>query len=240
MKILAIECSAGPVSVAVSENGVILSCVYANVKLTHSQTLLPMVTEALSNARLKLCDMDFIAAAVGPGSFTGIRIGISAVKGLAMPDNIPCIPVSTLRAMAEPFKNGNCIVCAVMDARCNQVYNALFEVSGNSVSRITPDRAIMCDELLCELKEYCGKSEKSVVIVGDGTALFAPYAAGIKNVYPAAQVVCFQSAADVCIAAEELAANGMAVSADDLLPVYLRLPQAERELKSKETEGKLL
>ena len=240
MRILAVECSAGPVSAAVSENGVVLSSVYANIRLTHSQTLLPMVTQALQNARIDLKDIDCIAVAAGPGSFTGIRIGISAVKGLAMPGNIPCVPVSTLRAMAEPFKTVSCVVCAVMDARCNQVYNALFEISGGVVSRLCEDRALMCEELANELKKYSGNPERPVIITGDGTSLFAPYAAGLERVYPAAATVRFQSAAGVCLAAEEAANNGDTVTADGLLPVYLRLPQAERELKRKETEGKKL
>lgn len=239
MKILAIECSAGPVSVAVSENGRILSEMYANIRLTHSQTLLPMVTQALSNAKTDMSDISHIAVAAGPGSFTGIRIGISAVKGLAMSRDIPCIPVSTLRAMAEPFKNRSCIVCAVMDARCSQVYNALFEINGAAVKRLCPDRALMCSELAEELKEYSGNPELPVIITGDGTDLFSPFTDGLANIFPAAEAMRFQRAAGVCLAAEELAENS-AVAPDDLLPVYLRLPQAERELKRKEAERNTL
>ena len=235
MKILAVECSAGPVSAAVSENGVVLSSVYANIRLTHSQTLLPMVTQALQNARIDLKDIDYIAVAAGPGSFTGIRIGISAVKGLAMPGNIPCVPVSTLRAMAEPFKTVSCVVCAVMDARCNQVYNARFEVRGNEIIRLCEDRALMCDILVKEVEQYAENGSRPVVITGDGASLFTAFTAGIKNVYPAAPQVRFQSAAGVCLAAESIVNDGKTVTPDELLPVYLRLPQAERELKKRES-----
>lgn len=236
MKILGIECSAGPVSAAVCENGEILSCVYSDIRLTHSQTLLPAVTQALAGAGVTLKDIGCIAAAAGPGSFTGVRIGISAVKGLAMPKEIPCAAVSTLRAMAEPFRGNSCTVCAVMDARCNQVYNALFEIRGNEIIRLCDDRALMCDALADEVKKYAENTGRPVVITGDGTSLFSAFTAGIENVYPAAPAVRFQSASGVCLAAEEIVRDGKTVSADELLPVYLRLPQAERELKRKQTE----
>lgn len=236
MKILGIECSAGPVSAAVCENGEILSCVYANIHLTHSQTLLPMITQALDDSKTALRDIGCIAAAAGPGSFTGIRIGISAVKGLAMPMEIPCAAVSTLRAMAEPFRGNSCIVCAVMDARCNQVYNAMFEVRGNEIIRLCEDRALICDILAKEVEQYAENGCRPVVITGDGASLFTAFTAGIKNVYPAAPQVRFQSAAGVCLAAEGIVNDGKTVTPDELLPVYLRLPQAERELKRKQAE----
>lgn len=236
MKILGIECSAGPVSAAVCEKGEILSFVYANIHLTHSQTLLPMITQALDDSKTALKDIGCIAAAAGPGSFTGIRIGISAVKGLAMPMEIPCAAVSTLRAMAEPFRGNSCIVCAVMDARCNQVYNAMFEVRGNEIIRLCEDRALMCDILAKEVEQYAENGSRPVVITGDGASLFTAFTVGIKNVYPAAPQVRFQSAAGVCLAAEGIVNDGKTVTPDELLPVYLRLPQAERELKRKQEE----
>ena len=121
MKILAFECSATAASCAVLEDGVILGSVYSNVKLTHSQTLMPMMENLLKSTKLALSDIDAFAVANGPGSFTGIRIGISAVKGLAAAKAKPCIPVSTLLGAAMLMKAQKGIISVVMDARCGKV-----------------------------------------------------------------------------------------------------------------------
>ncbi len=226
MKILAAECSATPVSCAISLNGKIIEHSFANLKITHSQTLLPMISETLEKVNLKPADIDCFAVSAGPGSFTGVRIGISAIKGLATPKNTKCVGVSTLLAMAYNYIDTDCIVCSVMDARCNQVYNALFEINGGVVTRLTDDRALMCDELVAELNSKY--SDKKVIIVGDGTYLFENAANG--NVILATENRRYQNAAGVI-----LAAGGCenATNPDKLLPTYLRLPQAERELKLK-------
>lgn len=237
MKILAVECSAGPASAAIIEDGRILGQASVNVKITHSQTLMPMIKGILDNSFTALSDIDGIAVSAGPGSFTGIRIGIAAVKGLAAPCDLPCAAVSTLRAMAEPFRGENAIICAVMDARCNQVYNALFEVCGDTVTRLCDDRALMCDELCKEIAEIC-KGGKRVIVTGDGTDLFYPFVSEIAGVCAANETLKFQSAASVGLASEEMFKSGDTVTADALLPVYLRLPQAERELKAKGDKSK--
>ena len=153
MKILCLECSATPASVALIEDGKIIGSSVINIKLTHSQTLMPMVESLLNATKLSVNDIDGIAISQGPGSFTGIRIGISAAKGLAFTKNLRCVGISTLRAMAENFKGNNCVVCAVMDARCNQFYNAIFDISNGQITRLCEDRALMCDELLEEIKK---------------------------------------------------------------------------------------
>lgn len=238
MKILSIDCSAGPASVAVSEDGKILASSFVNVKLTHSETLMPMVESTLSAALLNFGDIEGIAVNHGPGSFTGIRIGIAAAKGLAAPRSLPCVGVSTLLSMAYNYSDTDCIVCAVMDARCNQVYNALFEVEDGKITRLTGDRAILCEELAEDLKKVSQNTEKCVIIVGDGTEVFYPFAEDIANVRKSGVNNRYQNAASVGLAARELFENSNAVSPDKLLPIYLRLPQAERELKKKK-EGNL-
>lgn len=242
MTLLAIECSAGPASAAVMRDGKIIASGFVNIKTTHSQTLMPMIESILSCANLSIDDIDAVAVGVGPGSFTGIRIGISAVKGIAAPKNLPCIAVSTLEGMAQPFSQTDCTVCAVMDARCNQVYNALFNIKGGEITRLCPDRAIMCDELKAELE----KTDGEVLICGDGAELFYPYVAELfypyvkdkENIKKANAINVYQSANGIAVAAEKKYISGYTVSADELLPVYLRLPQAERELKAKLTESK--
>ena len=136
MKILAIECSASPASAAITEDGKIIASSFVNIKLTHSQTLLPMVASVLSTSLTDIDGIDGYAVSAGPGSFTGIRIGISAVKGLAAPKSTPCAAVSTLYAMAENYRDTDCTVCAGMDARCGQVYNAIFKIKNRKITRL--------------------------------------------------------------------------------------------------------
>ncbi|MGN0492095.1 MAG: tRNA (adenosine(37)-N6)-threonylcarbamoyltransferase complex dimerization subunit type 1 TsaB [Acutalibacteraceae bacterium] len=238
MKILSIDCSAGPASAAVSEDGKILASSFVNVKLTHSQTLMPMIESTLSAALLNFGDIEGIAINCGPGSFTGIRIGIAAAKGLAAPRGLPCVGVSTLLSMSYNYTDTDCIVCAVMDARCNQVYNALFEVEDGKITRLCDDRAVLCEELAEDLKKVSQSMQKCVIIVGDGTEVFYPFAGDIPNVRKSGEGCRYQNAASVALAARQAFLSGDTVSPDKLLPTYLRLPQAERELKKKK-EGNI-
>lgn len=233
MKILSIECSASPASVALTENGKILSSAFVNMKLTHSQTLIPMIDSVLKQAMCSVEDVEGIAVAAGPGSFTGIRIGISAVKGLAAPKSIPCCSVSTLGAMAECFSDRNCIVCAVMDARCKQVYNALFKVENGKITRLCEDRALMCDELSSEIKELTNE-QTPIIITGDGTELFYEYVKDTPFVQKTDEIHRYQNAVGVALSATKEFECGNTVSPSELLPIYLRLPQAERELKQRQ------
>ncbi len=225
MKILALETSAKAVSAAVSEDGRILAAGYQDTGLTHSRTLMPIVEGILRNAGLTVKDMDAIAAAVGPGSFTGIRIGVSAAKGLAFAAEKPCVPVSALAAMARNAAfAGGLIVCA-MDARQKQIYNALFSVRDDgSLERLTPDRAVS----LADLAEELADDSRPKTIAGDGAKLCldALNAAGISRCRIAPPHLVMQNAVSVALEAEETAKNGGLVSAQELVPVYLRPPQA--------------
>lgn len=147
MKILALETSAKSVSCAVVEDGAPLASAYQCTGLTHSRTLLPMVDAMLKNADLTLDDINAIAIAAGPGSFTGLRIGIAAVKGLAWAADKPCLGVSTLEAMAQNAAHIDGLIVGAMDARRSQVYNAVFEAKGGELTRLTPDRAISLEAL---------------------------------------------------------------------------------------------
>lgn len=238
MKILSLECSASPASAAITEDGKILASSFVNIKLTHSQTLLPMIENALSSALLKFDDIKGIAVSCGPGSFTGIRIGIAAAKGLAAPKSLPCAAVSTLYSMAHNFADTDCILCAVMDARCNQVYNAIFDIEDGKITRLCEDRAILCGDLAEELKKVSQNTKKCVIIVGDGTEVFYPFARDIPNIKKSGENHRYQNAVSVGLAAADLFLSGNTLSPEELLPVYLRLPQAERELKKKK-EGNL-
>lgn len=224
MIILALESSAKSASVAVSKDGALLAQSFQNSGLTHSCTLLPMAEDLLKNAGLKISDIDAVAVARGPGSFTGIRIGVSAAKGLCWGADKPGIGVSTLEAMAwngEYAPEGS-IICCAMDARRNQVYNALFTFENGSTKRLSEDRAISLADLANELKDI----ESDIVVVGDGAALCYNYLkTALKNVSLAPESMRMQNAWGVCRAAE----NVEQASAAELNPVYLRLSQAERE-----------
>lgn len=230
MKILAIDTSATAASVAVAEEDKIIGEYFINTSLTHSQTLIPMTEQLLKSTSLSVNDLDAIAVNAGPGSFTGVRIGIAAAKGIAFAKDLPCVSVSTLHSMAYNMLENNCIVCSVMDARCQQVYNAMFRVNGKIVERLTDDRALSLGDLKRELE---GIDEK-VVLVGDGTAITERYLNGtLSNVVSAPINKRLQSAASTAIVACEMFKEGKSMSADELMPVYLRLPQAQRKLNKK-------
>lgn len=226
MKILALETSAKSVSAAVVENGAVLASAYQNTGLTHSRTLMPLVDGMLKAAELPLENVDLIAVAQGPGSFTGLRIGVAAAKGLAWAKDLPCCGVSTLVAMAQNLRHLNGEIVCAMDARRNQVYNAVFEAKDGRLTRLSEDRAIG----LAQLAEEVKNRSSTKIIVGDGAHLCYNYflEAGIPCRMAPAQLR-MQNAVGVALAAEELAAEGKTVSAHQLVPVYLRLSQAERE-----------
>ena len=223
MLILALESSAKAASAALMEDESLIAQYSQCSGLTHSRTLLPMVEDMLKNTEKKIADVDLIAVAHGPGSFTGIRIGVSTVKGLAWASDKKCVGVSTLEAMAWHGVSAGGLICPVMDARRSQVYNALFETDGDGRPvRLTEDRAVSLAELAGELKDY----ECAPLLVGDGAKLTYDYLTneGIACRMAPANLL-YQSAWGVGMAALGKDAG----SADDLLPVYLRLSQAERE-----------
>lgn len=224
MRILGFESSAKAASAALCEDGALVGQYFQNSGLTHSRTLLPMAEDLLKNLGLTVADVDVIAVARGPGSFTGIRIGVSTVKGLAWAAEKPVCGVSTLEAMSW---NGvtapaGSIVCCAMDARRGQLYNALFEAAEGRPRRICEDRAIAVNELAEEL----GKYGREIFVLGDGAKLcFEALTAAKLPAVPAPENLRFQNAWGVCMAAQDKAP----VNVHELLPTYLRLSQAERE-----------
>ena len=233
MRILALESSAKAASCAVLEDGGVLASAWQATGLTHSRTLLPMVEDMLKNSELSIQDIDAVAIAAGPGSFTGLRIGIAAVKGLAWAAEKPCIPASTLEAMAWPlaYLEGN-IVCA-MDARRQQIYNAAFLAEGGTLTRLREDRAISLEEAAADLAGMDGP----MYIVGDGAEMCCNYFRLQGIACQMAPVhLRLQSAVGVGMAAQRLWPEG-AVTAQDLSLTYLRLSQAERERLAREQNG---
>lgn len=219
--LLSVDSSAVTASVALTDGDKVIKTEFVNSGLTHSETLLPMISDVMQGYSYD--QLDAIAITSGPGSFTGVRIGVATVKGLAFNSNIPCYGVSTLEAIAYNFTDENTIVCAVMDARRMQFYNALFEVKDGTVSRICDDRAISIDDLRNELKEY-----QRVIIAGDGARLCYDNI-NLDNCEIASEEKVYQNAVSIA----KLVENKETISPKALMPVYLRQSQAERELKLK-------
>ena len=228
MIFLTLDASSSSASVSVTKDDVLVYESYLNNGLTHSSGLMPMVEDALRHAGLDIAQIDVFGCVVGPGSFTGVRIGVSTAKGLAWGAQKPAIGVSTLEAMAYHglAAGEGALVCAAMDARRSQIYNALFEIRGGKPVRLCEDRAIS----LAELGEELGKMQKSAFLVGDGAQLCYNTCLdmGIPAVLAPGNLVS-QSAWGVAMAAF----GQTPVPAEELLPVYLRLSQAERERQAR-------
>lgn len=226
MKILALESSAVSASVALCEDERLIAQSFQNTGLTHSQTLLPMVEALLSSCGVSLNEIDLLGVAAGPGSFTGLRIGVSLAKGLAWAREIPCAACSTLEAMAWNALALEGDICTAMDARRGQVYNARFHSDGERIHRLTPDRAISLEELALEVQA----ENRMQWLVGDGASLCYEHmqTCGIP-VRLAPTNLRLQSAWGVARMAMELSRKGETVSGNVLAPTYLRLSQAERE-----------
>ena len=231
MKILALESSATACSVALCEDERVIAQTFQNSGLTHSCTLMPMAESMLAQCGHRLSDVDVIAVAAGPGSFTGLRIGVSTAKGLAWAGDKPCAPCSTLESMAWQLAHMDGIIIAAMDARRNQVYNAVFRARNGRLERLSLDRAIS----LAELEEEIKKLEEVKILVGDGAQLcYNEWQERIADLRLAPVHLRAQTAWGVARAALELARNDGLVAGEQLVPVYHRLSQAERERLAKE------
>lgn len=217
MKCFALDCSAAAASVAVLEDGFLLGEQFANTAETHSSTLLPMAQHLLETLHLGFSELDCFAVSCGPGSFTGLRIGIAAVKGMAFPRSTPCIPVSTLEGLAYNLLGFEGTIAAVMDARCRQVYAALFAAHEGRITRLTEDAALSIEELAGRL----AAEEGPLWLAGDGAALvYQALREGNPALRLAPEAVRFQRASGVGTAA--LLHREAALAPAALLPSYLR------------------
>ena len=226
MLLLSLETSAKAASAALFENSALLGEIYQNTGLTHSQTLLVMAQDLLKQCGKTPDDVTDVAVANGPGSFTGVRIGVAAAKGFAWGKELPCWGVSTLEAMALGLGIHDGYICPVMDARRSQVYNALFYAEQGQLKRVTEDRAIALADLSAELDQL----DAPIFLVGDGSKLtYQTLSAQIPALVLPPEHRMHQRASGVGLAALAMMARGENSDAAALTPNYLRLSQAERE-----------
>ena len=233
MLILALDSTALVGSVALCENNHLLAECTLNTGNTHSETLLPTVEYVLKACGVTVDDIDLFACTVGPGSFTGVRIGASTIKGIAFGKGKPCVGVSTLEALATNARAFDGIICPCMNARREQVYNALFECKDGKLVRLCEDRALAIEELLAELTTYA--PNQKIYLVGDGAELVMDFDASGEQ-FPAlgGKLVLLeerlrnQSGYSVAQVALTMYLNGIFCTDAALAPVYLRPSQAER------------
>jgi tRNA threonylcarbamoyladenosine biosynthesis protein TsaB len=246
MRILAFESSAKAASVALLTDGVLTAESYQNDGQTHSRTMMKLAKDLLDTCGLSPADLDYVAWANGPGSFTGVRIGAAAAKGLCWGAELPCLPVSTLEAMAWNGVDLEGVICCCMDARRSQVYNGLFRGEDGKILRLRPDRAISLEELAADLKSF----SEPIWFVGDGAALAWDFlnrteaqsdverAANDRPYRLVAEHLRQQRAAGVALAAYEAALSGVRADPGQVTPNYLRLSQAERERLERDKDEK--
>jgi tRNA threonylcarbamoyladenosine biosynthesis protein TsaB len=231
MKILAVDTSSMVASVAIIENAKLIGEYTINHKKTHSQKLMPMVKELMDGLELRPADIDIFAASNGPGSFTGLRIGITSIKAIAFAAQKKVVGVPTLDALAYNIVANNSLICPIMDARNNQVYTAIYKKENNNLLKVTEYMGVAVSELVQIIK---GKNQK-VIINGDGVELHRDYL--IKELgnmceFPQENLM-LQRASSVAYVAQKLILEGLSENCFDMVPFYLRKSQAEREFDKK-------
>lgn len=232
MKILGIDSSGLVATVAIQSDDILVGEYTIHNKKTHSQTLLPMIQDMLRMAEVPVEELDAIAVAAGPGSFTGLRIGAATAKGLGQALNIPLVAVPSLEGLAYNLAGADALVCPIMDARRNQAYYGIYDVSGEKPVVVAEQDAAPIDTVLQKVRE----TGREIIFVGDGVPVFAnriaeeeglAYRLGADNVR-------YQKASSVAALGRKLMEQGKGMPAERFVPIYLRLSQAERERMEKE------
>ena len=233
MKILSLDTSGLVASAAISEDGKIIAEYTLNYKLTHSQTIMPMIDEIVKLSQTDINTIDYIACAAGPGSFTGLRIGAATAKGFAHGLKKPIVAVPTLEALAYNIFGTEKYICPIMDARRKQVYNAIYVFDGYELKEVLPPATRIIDEVL----DFVSKLDKKAVFLGDGIFVYRDAIDKCENAVIAPLNCNLQRAASVAAVAENYIAKGKFMDGSDFAPEYLRKSQAERELEEKQKSG---
>ncbi len=235
MIVLALDSTETTVTAAITNKKRLVAQTVINAKLNHSENLLPCIEFLMRGAGLSYDDIEVFAASSGPGSFTGVRIGISTLKGLAFNKNKPCVTVSALESMAYNFLGFEAIVCPVMDARRNQLYNAIFKINGNNITRLTEDRVIIASDLAEELSNY---NDLPIYFCGGGYGIILEECLNKNNISETPELLKYQNAYSVAMAAIDKY-NSEGGSSDVLIsPSYLRPSSAEINRKKQSDKEK--
>lgn len=234
MKILALDTCSKACSVTICDSDELLAYGLLNTKLNHSKTLLPLIEHLLKQTELTLGDIELFALSKGPGSFTGVRIGMSVIKGFAFEKNIPCVPVSTLEGLAYFAADFNGVIAPVLDARKNQFYTAAFLAEDQKFTRLSEDDVIDCESMNSFLTQF----NKPVFLVGDGAKLCYTNLSEKNNVFLLSDLYQVNSSFGVAKAAIKHFHEGNWVDAADMTPEYLRLSQAQVQLLEKQKKEK--
>ena len=229
MKILAVEAPGSVAGVALTEDNILRAEFTLNYKMTHSQTIMPLINEVKQYLNLDLKSIDYIACSAGPGSFTGLRIGAATAKGIAMGIKKPIVPVSTLAGLAYNVYMTDALICPVIDARRDQVYTAFYEWKDGKLNTVIEDRIAMIDDVIKEAQEF----NKTVIFVGDGIFVHTDKINSVNTFVMAPASCNMQRASSVASLAAELVKEGRYIEGSSFVPVYLRKSQAERELEEK-------
>lgn len=235
MKLLAIEASSQVASAAILNNDIITAEYTVNNRITHSETLLPMIDEICRMTETDMHTLDAVAVSGGPGSFTGLRIGSATAKGMALALGIPIVHVPTLEAMAYNFYMSDMIICPIMDARRGQVYTGIYSFENEHMNIHLGSSAMPVEELMEEL----AKTGRKTVFLGDGVPVFREKIDDIYNIehYYAPAGMNRQKASSVALLGSIMYDAGKIISSDEHIPEYLRMSQAERERAERKPDG---
>lgn len=244
MKILALDTSSKAGSCALLDDNTLRAEYYIDTNITHSETILKLTQDMMEALRLPMDALDLLAVSEGPGSFTGLRIGISAMKGMAMGLEVPVVGVSTLQGLAYNFLGIPGLIIPALDARRNTLYTALFSSDGNSIRRLTEDLNIPILKLAPLIDKYQQEHafHGQVYVLGDGADLTIQLLQKEKpslTLTKAPLRLLHQRAGSVALAAKEIAATKGTLTSAELAPVYLRMVQAERERLENEKNSKV-
>ena len=235
MKLLSIESSGVVASCAISQEEKILATSSVSTGLKHSETLMVLVDYLFKNSKISLSEIEAVAVSVGPGSFTGLRVGIAAAKGIATGLCLPCVGIETLKAFAYYFLGHECFVCPCIDARRDKTYCALFEVNGLEVKRIVEDSV----KDVSSLNKFLKNLDRKIFLVGDAANKCKTFLTDLENVVVAPSNLNNITAVNIALLASDVIKNKQCLELEkDIVPKYLRLSQAEFELKNK--KGDLL
>lgn len=234
MKILAVDTSSKLCSVAILEDKNLIKKLELDNGLTHSETLMPLIQQLLNECSLSLNNINLLVSDIGPGSFTGIRIGVSSCKAFSDSLNIPCVGISSLEVLAYNIQNDG-IICSTIDCKNNNCYFALYEKKNETFEILIEPQAESVNSCLAILKSYCEDTlaNSSIYFVGNGSEI---YKDEIKSTFSEAEFFSheFNILNSISLGIAGFEKSKLGINSEEILPLYLKKPQAQRQLEERE------